>query len=92
MPVMASHPPGPQFLGDPDGVRACKHQHAVDNSHPDSDFGVLHIYIARPQPVTRQRLESVHQVLHQGAAVISAFFFPVLPAASGNALDGPVAL
>lgn len=51
--------------------------------HPDGDFGVLHIYISRPQFIARQRLEAVHQVLHQAAAVAAAF---------GNVLNGRVAL
>jgi hypothetical protein len=37
-----------------------------------------------PQPIARQRLESVYHVIHQGVPVVATFHFPVLLASLGG--------
>lgn len=51
--------------GDTNGVRASESRHAVEHSRTNRNLGCLGVNFARPQARTGERLEPVHQVLHQ---------------------------
>lgn len=77
--------------GDTDGVRASESRHAVEHSRTNRNLGCLGVNFARPQARTGERLEPVHQVLHQRAPVVAASLLPFAPAGLGNGVDGSVA-
>ncbi len=76
---------------DTDGMRASESRHAVEHARTNRNLGCLGVNFARPQAGTGERLEPVHQVLHQRAPVVAASLLPFAPAGLGNGVDGSVA-
>ena len=64
---------------------------SFEHAHADRHLGCLRADAARPQAIARERLEPIHQVLDQRAAVVAAGLLPFPSPVSRNGVDGLVA-